>query len=477
MVIMSKGQLKAEGSTSELKSKLGNGYRVQVLTPAHDSALEGAAISDEKFDQTETLADPAGALTLIKELERDGISNYQVAGPTIEEVFMKLAADPDAAYDDGPDELQPPVARFVTPDSSTHKDDSTHKDESTLRDNPSSKIDVTTVTVQSKRYDDGKQNQVGALKQGIILFKKRWTVFRRNPLPLVLAVCLPVFAAGLISMLLNNVQNPGCSLQQQVGNSSLQTLSTKDKPLIIAGPSSALSLDKLQLFNGSLPGTKAAVNGQSSANNQTSLLDSIHMVNSIEEFNSYTHEQYGKISPGGIYLGDSKSPPTFNLRSNVGTLGIFSGVVVQNILDVLLTNTQIATQYAFFDFPWPSDTSWALQFSFYFGLVMAAYPAFFALYVCQERVRGVRAMEYSNGVRPFPLWSAYLLFDWAIVIVLSAAIVIVFAGAIGAAWYEIGYFFLVMVLYGLASILLSYTISLLAKSSFAAFALASGGQA
>jgi hypothetical protein len=59
---------------------------------------------------------------------------------------------------------------------------------------------------------------------------------------------------------------------------------------------------------------------------------------------------------------------------------------------------------AVFDLPWPPNTQDSLQFVFYFGLVMAAYPAFFALYPTAERIRGVRALQYSNGVRSLPLW-------------------------------------------------------------------------
>lgn len=46
----------------------------------------------------------------------------------------------------------------------------------------------------------------------------------------------------------------------------------------------------------------------------------------------------------------------------------------------------------------------SLQLITYFGLAMAAYPAFFALYPTLERLRGVRALQYSNGVRALPLW-------------------------------------------------------------------------
>ena len=58
---------------------------------------------------------------------------------------------------------------------------------------------------------------------------------------------------------------------------------------------------------------------------------------------------------------------------------------------------------ATFDLPWPSQTEDSLQFIFYFGLVMSAYPAFFTLYPTIERLRGVRALQYSNCVRSLPL--------------------------------------------------------------------------
>lgn len=35
---------------------------------------------------------------------------------------------------------------------------------------------------------------------------------------------------------------------------------------------------------------------------------------------------------------------------------------------------------------------------------MACYPAFFALYPTRERLLNIRALQYGNGARPFPLW-------------------------------------------------------------------------
>jgi hypothetical protein len=186
---------------------------------------------------------------------------------------------------------------------------------------------------------------------------------------------------------------------------------------------------------------------------------------------------YANVTPGGLFLGGNNSNPTFTYVSDVGAMAVYSSVFIQNILDILLTGIAIRTNYRSFDWPWPQDTGNALQFVFYFGLVMAAYPAFFSLYPTIERIRKIRALEYSNGVRSLPLWLAYLAFDFCISLVVSVLITIIFAAAATHAWYSLGHLFVVLVLYGVASILLSHVLSLIAKSQLAAFALSAGGQA
>lgn len=69
-----------------------------------------------------------------------------------------------------------------------------------------------------------------------------------------------------------------------------------------------------------------------------------------------------------------------------------------------------------------------LQLILYFGLAMSVYPAFFALYPTVERLRKVRALHYSNGIRAAPLWLAYLAFDFLFVLLISAVVTAIFAG-------------------------------------------------
>merc|ERR1712093_479119 len=155
---------------------------------------------------------------------------------------------------------------------------------------------------------------------------------------------------------------------------------------------------------------------------------------------------------------------------------IYNAIFGQNIMDVALTNISIGTQYASFDIPWAPGAGKTLQLVVYFGLAMAAHPGFFSLYPTIERTRNIRGLEYSNGVRSLPLWLAYLTFDFLIVLVSSALRVIIFATS-SDAWYHVEYLFLIFMLYGMASILLAYVVSLFARTQLAAYAFAAAGQA
>ena len=179
------------------------------------------------------------------------------------------------------------------------------------------------------------------------------------------------------------------------------------------------------------------------------------------------------VTPGGFYLGEDGAPPTFAYRGN-GDISL--ATITQNALDTVLLNMSISNQYQAFDTPFLPSTGKTLQLIIYFGLAMAAYPAFFALYPTLERLRNVRQLHYSNGVRSICLWSAYLSFDFMIVLAASILATIIFRG-VSDAWYHPEYLFVVFFCYGIASTLLSYVVSLFSQSQLASFAFAAGGQA
>ena len=93
-----------------------------------------------------------------------------------------------------------------------------------------------------------------------------------------------------------------------------------------------------------------------------------------------------------------------------------------------------------------------------------------------ERLRSVRALHYSNGVRALPLWLAYISFDFILVLASSVLAIVIFVG-VSHVWYGPAYLFITFFCYGLASTLLAYVVSLFARSQLAAFAFTAGGLA
>jgi ATP-binding cassette subfamily A (ABC1) protein 3 len=459
MVIMSKGSLKAEGSVSQLKTKLGGGYRFHFLRGTGYSELAdvGKLFEGEQkesmFDQTVyTVKDNRRSMMIIKELESRHIKEYQVTGPTIEEVFMKLADDPDNIPTTS--DSKPPTDS----EASRSRSNKQEKEAKVTENEATDDILMTGTTV-------------GLLQQSLILFKKRLTVLRRNYLPYLSAFLIPVIATAAISILLKDKRYPGCSPAQQVDLTDLETLSTKSdyKPLMVVGPASALLSVNLTNFQAMLPSQFRDAN-----TSMATLQDYIHVVDTFDEYQAYIKANFSTVTPGGFFLGDE---PVFSFYSDLGFLGLYSAIFIQNAVDTLLTNTTIATTFHAFDVPWPDDATTQIQFIFYFGLVMACYPAFFALYPTRERLLNVRALQYSNGVRPLPLWVAYLSFDWLNIFVTSSIMTIILAASAADNWWNIGCLFVVLFLYGMASLLWSYMVSLFAKSQLAAFAIAAGSQA
>ena len=108
-----------------------------------------------------------------------------------------------------------------------------------------------------------------------------------------------------------------------------------------------------------------------------------------------------------------------------GNYDMAFAIATMNLMDVSLLDIPIVTAYQPFDYPFIPTAGKSLQFILYFGLAMSVYPGFFALYTNVERLRNVRALHYSNGVRAGPLWIAYTLFDFMIVLLVAAFAIII----------------------------------------------------
>ena len=451
IAILSKGQLKAFGSSVELKHRLGGGFRIHVFKDHSGRKplpiFEGI-IGKELVDQVVyNLPDSSKAATFVSELDSQGWNNYEISSPTVEEIFFTVAESAETESS-GHDAVIP------TP-------------------GPGEAIkQVLSNADKTSSHNAGLELQTGkpisVLRQAIALFRKRWTVFQRNYLPYAAAFLIPVIAAGLVTLFLKNFTTPTCSPTEQITLDGIDSLLTQSKYDLVIGPSDRATLGAFEQIQTTLPG-----GGNSSSSGLADFISNVHVVESLDSFNTYIQQNYANVTPGGFFLGNAESLATFAYK---GDDDISLAVITQNTMNTLLTNISIGTQYQAFDTPWIPSTGKTLQLIVYFGLAMAAYPAFFGLYPTLERLRNVRQLHYSNGVKSVSLWSAYLLFDFANVLASSVLATIIFR-AVNDSWYHLEYLFVVLLCYGLASTLFAYVLSLFSRSQLAAFAFVAGGQA
>ncbi|KAI0022889.1 hypothetical protein F4780DRAFT_732067 [Xylariomycetidae sp. FL0641] len=463
IAILSKGTLRAEGSSVELKDKLGAGYRIHVFN-ARDikdpPEVQGVQCK-VSFDVISYLA-PSSTLAaqVIRALEDAGLTDYKFSSPTIEDVFLQVAEEVKS------EGLGPKTT--VTNDKQGQE----------------SVVDVATVASSEK---DGLEllsgQPIGFFKQTGVLLRKRFTVFKSNWFPYVAALLIPIVGAALLVLYVKNQDPVGC--QPTVGNSigsTDQYTNLFDNLFLVAGPSSQFSNEALlrlygpmlQGFGGDTSAGPSGDLGGMASNTTTTFIENLHFVDSLSDFNNFIVQNRRNVSPAGWWVGDGSSVPTVAYVAD--TADVYTSIFGQNLLDIALTNMSIATTFAPFDTLWVPSTGKSLQFLVYMCLVFSAYPAFFGLYPNVERRRNVRGLQYSNGVRSLPLWVAHTLFDFAIALVASAVAVAIFAG-VSNVWYHVGYLFVVFMLYGLASILLSYVISLFCGNQLSTYAFAAAGQA
>ncbi|KAL3481817.1 hypothetical protein BJX99DRAFT_253340 [Aspergillus californicus] len=453
IAILSRGVLKANGSSVELKNRLGSGYRIHVFNAPGSERATGPrfqGITEElHFDETVyTVQGSAEAARVVSDLEQKGITEYRVSGPTIEDVFLKVASDLDM---ESPRE-----------DYEDNQQGSSGAEGSAQEDNDRGSLHLLT------------GHRINMVHQAWYLFRKRITILRRNPLPCLAAFLIPVIAAGLVSLFLDGVPKAECAGEYSYRTPEATIADQWDDLMLVLGPSDRVRPEVLEEFIVSMSNRLESDTGQSESTGQLPSIDTLfHIVANYPEFTEYITTNYHHVTPGGIYLGDTLWDPTIAWKGDNANFPL--AAVTQNVQNRILTGMSINIGFEYFDIPSIPDFFDVLQLIVYFGLAISVYPAFFALYPTIERLRNVRALHFSNGVRGVSLWLAYLSFDFSIVLASSVLATIIFR-AVSDIWYHIEYLFVVFFLYGLCATLCAYMVSLFTKSQLAAFAFAAGGQ-
>ncbi|EGY16136.1 ATP-binding cassette sub-family A member 9 [Verticillium dahliae VdLs.17] len=414
VVVISRGHLKCHGSPAELKNMHGGGYRVRVpqVNNVPQTSYPMAVYQGETIY---TVPDSTSATRLLSSLEATGLSDVLVTGPTIEEVFLRVANEPEA-----------------------------------LEKRGTGLSDLAPLTISGEATDGQLSSGTSTtfLQQLMALTIKRLTILRGNYWWYILALVIalpfsPTFTSMLKStdMDYNTVpyELPSCSdfepsffdLPSAVTLSYYGNKKAGDVSMII-GPQSARdsvfrAVDKFPIGR--------TIN--------TTDFDSKYIFqNDYDSFLKRVHDNASSILLGAIYMGDGSAKPTIAYNTE---LGYDSPVTMQSLWNQARSGVPIEIQLAFFTTSSPVDAD------------AGQLPA------------TIRALQYSNNVRPRPLWVSYIMVDIVIVTIVAALGTLALAMDVKN-WYHPAFIFPIMWLYGIASMLWCYIISLYTVAELAAFA-------
>ncbi|RYP01639.1 hypothetical protein DL766_003252 [Monosporascus sp. MC13-8B] len=416
IAILSLGKTKCQGTPAELKNQYGGGYRVHIPKSEDLSRIQYPVV--EKRDRYVcTTPDSASAAALLATLESFDDSELSVTGPTVEDVFLKVSDEPHGTADDKLEETSTEEAapiQWTTP---------------------------TTAPSGVSLF----LNQVRALmlKRFIILRSAWWAYF--------FAMGIPVVTVAFLGSFLEKYEVPTCNNLLQYEPYDLQL---SQYPVSMAlGPQSA-NESVMDVIDTTYSGSYIALND-------------LYVLNSREGFVDFVRDNADNLFNGGLWMDNDSAPI---VAVPVDAFGPQIAMTLLNLMNQAQSGVNITTYRAQLMSYSQAAMGNSMIWVSVFCLLMALYPAFFALYPTYERKSQVRALQYSNGIRPFPLLLSYMMFDFIFVLVVSILCTLLISSQ--APWFGLGYLFLVQALYGMASILFAYLISLMTRSQPAAFASA-----
>jgi hypothetical protein len=418
IVIITLGKMKCQGTPAELKTKYGGGYRVHIPKTEDISSLDHpvAERHDRYICRT---PDSSSAARVLASLKTARDSEIYITGPTVEDVFLKVAEEPHALIGESPEAIS--------------------VDESLASRTKAAEPEMSLTKLYSR--------QIGAL------FLKRIFLLRSTWWQYLFALAIPIAVAPTLTDYLLDYKIPNCTDLVASPNYP-DPFRLYSSYYLALGPESINATVSSILTSqfGSAEGTYYNYNAGP------------FVLSSREQLESFVHTNSKNLSYGGaIWAGNDSKPLVAYEASNSAVSSallnlvnqVRSGVTMKGYLSELTSYSKPEGEQSFF---------WITVFC----LVHALYPAFFSLYPTYERRSQVRALQYSNGIRPFPILVSYWLFDAIFVIIIAAVCTPLIAPQ--AHWFGIGYLFLVQVLFGFAATLFSYLISFVARTQPSAFA-------
>ncbi|KAK8028607.1 hypothetical protein PG991_005663 [Apiospora marii] len=432
IVVLSVGRVKCQGTPAELKSQHGGGYRVRIPKTESVSHVQ-YPIVDGGERYICTTPDPSSAAEVLASFKRPRDTRFSITGPTIEDVFLNVTEDPQILD-----------AKSYCPDPGTER--------------MGSRLTIMQPSVL--------QQMRALILKRIIILRSQWLIY-------LIVLAIPIIVTAFGKNVLGEYKPPACQGLVSAPTRGADPVYMPNITEVAAGPpainrtmteASRTSYDLAfrdpfstpspRYFNASAPvllSTRQSLYDYYAKGNQTvrnrARYGGIYVEAKARNNDKNNNEK-------GIDRRATSLPPLLAIPADARGS---SSMVLMNFMTMVRTGTPIAVA---------GSSLWITIFA----AMMSFYPVFFTLYPAYERQSGVRALQYSNGVRTVPLWTSHLLFDSFFVLVIS--IICTFVLQIQAPYWGLGYVFFVLMLYGIAATITVYTVSTFASSQSAAFSLA-----
>lgn len=484
IAIVYKGKLVCEGPGTSLKAQYGDSYIIRS-----ESDIDG----DNLVWRTANSAEATRKILELEALTED--STYNVIFPTLEQVFLKVTSESHTAiHDHGGDGIVGEEEADNVIDEKIFALEAEHAQDIDLDVGHSIGLARQIWTLFCKRYS-------------LLLQKSGWISYGINLIiPIIIASALVKFMYRLTPMqschtnelLLRNASYKVNPYETALPNypvlGPLQPyyapqFSTYDNaPSAFVGPASAFSgAIQNDLYESNLgryfsTTSYSPDSGYSEIVNATLALTSRRFVDDPSTILKDVANYSGYYPYPGFALW-SPTPESAILfhstQQDINSVGV--GAAAFGLLTARISNTTVTAgtaRMATVSIRGMRHAENVVDF-LYMPIAILITLAFIAaasvavIYPSFERNNRVRALHYCNGVSPFALWTGYLFFDTQIILIQSIFVwALIFLGPLAKLWYASNYLLGVFILFGIATYLGTYILSMYTKK--AAFAIAAG---
>lgn len=181
IVVLSSGKVQCQGAAAELKNRFGGGHK--VLAPLSTSRLdvEEYPLSVHQDRLVYHTPDSRSAAALCKALEARGVSDVSISGPSVEDVFLRVADSPSSSS----------LPKPTTPS-----------------------------------FEMTPGRAISFSSQVLVLLRKRFTILRRFWWPYLYVLALPLAITPNFKPLLKEYKQPSClPIQPELSPPSAPVLS------------------------------------------------------------------------------------------------------------------------------------------------------------------------------------------------------------------------------------------------------------